>query len=175
MCPLGLYTRGAGTNPANAQRNKHVITTSKRRFDIIITWLLHCEFAEKGGLVEVSDGEVVILTTQTLSAVEISRLDQSKNKHRDKKGRWSVTHTIYFRYSLGELNAILDKRLSSKFSWLIMIAEVSSVILSSNECHGSDMTLLMIHKYWLDNGLVLLGNKSQPNLYRHMALPGHMS
>ena len=31
--------------PANTQRNKHVIITSKRRFDVIITCLLRCVFA----------------------------------------------------------------------------------------------------------------------------------
>ena len=32
-------------NPANTQSNKHVIITSKRRFDVIITCLLRCVFA----------------------------------------------------------------------------------------------------------------------------------
>ena len=31
--------------PENTQHNKHVIITSKRRFDVIITWLLRCVFA----------------------------------------------------------------------------------------------------------------------------------
>ena len=33
------------TPPANTKRNKHVIITSKRRFDVIITCLLRCVFA----------------------------------------------------------------------------------------------------------------------------------
>ena len=31
--------------PAKTQRNKYVIITSKRRFDVIITCLLRCVFA----------------------------------------------------------------------------------------------------------------------------------
>ena len=34
-----------GVNAANTQRNRHVIITSKRRFDVIITCLLRCVFA----------------------------------------------------------------------------------------------------------------------------------
>ena len=34
-----------GHNPTNTQRNKHVIVTSKHRFDVIITRLLRCVFA----------------------------------------------------------------------------------------------------------------------------------
>ena len=35
-------------NPANTQRNKHVVNTSKHRFDVIIMCLLRCVFAANG-------------------------------------------------------------------------------------------------------------------------------
>ena len=41
------------THPANTQRNKHVIITSKRRFDVIITCLLRCVFAGQYHYIEI--------------------------------------------------------------------------------------------------------------------------
>ena len=49
-----------GVIPANTQRNKHVIITSKRRFDVLITCLLRGVFAGIW-LAAYSREEVIIL------------------------------------------------------------------------------------------------------------------
>ena len=42
---INIPADNLASDPANAQRNEHVIITSKRRFDVIITCLLRCMFA----------------------------------------------------------------------------------------------------------------------------------
>ena len=41
-----LFLRSENAFPAKSQRNKHVTITPKHHFDVIITCLLRCVFAE---------------------------------------------------------------------------------------------------------------------------------
>ena len=43
----GCFAKSVFINPANTKRNKHIIITSKQRFDVIITCLLRFVFAGK--------------------------------------------------------------------------------------------------------------------------------
>ena len=46
VCKWWLFHHTHCDNPTNTQRKKRVIITSKRRFEVLITRLLHCVFAE---------------------------------------------------------------------------------------------------------------------------------